>query len=44
MDKLERAEKILQRIQRGDYTIEFYYYLDRELKELLQELKSEAIR
>lgn len=37
---LERAEAIYNRIKAGNYTVEFYFYLARELEDLLTKLKS----
>ena len=42
MNKLDRAFKIYARINEGNYTVEFYFYLCRELEDLLFDLKSEV--
>lgn len=38
-NKIDRAEAIVNRILKGNYSIEFYYYLANSLEVLLTELK-----
>ena len=39
LEKLEKAEKIYNRIKTGNYSIEYYYHLKADLEGLLSDLK-----